>query len=110
MKRAQTEKLDLVKGKILIVGVDVAKKKNYARFIDSQGYELCKHFRFSNDLDGMLSFIGKIKQLEQDHGFERTVIGMEPSGHYWEPLAYLLKEYQYTQVLVNPYHVKWVQF
>jgi len=106
MKSAQAEKLDLVKGKILIVGVDVAKKKNYARFIDPQGYELCKHFRFSNDLDGMLSFISKIKHLEQSHGLERTVIGMEPSGHYWEPLAYLLKEYQYTQVLVNPYHVK----
>jgi len=106
MNNVQAEKLDLVKGKVLIVGVDVAKKVNYARFIDSQGYELCKHYRFKNDLDGITSFIGKIKHLEQKQDFERTIIGMEPSGHYWEPFAYQLKEYQLGQVFVNPYHVK----
>lgn len=106
MNGMRAEKIDLVKGSTLIVGVDIAKKNNYARFIDSQGYELCKHFKFSNDHAGIHSFISKIKQLEQMHGFEKTVIGMEPSGHYWEPLAYLLKGYQYNQVLVNPYHVK----
>jgi transposase len=106
MNNVQAEKLDFVKGKVLIVGVDVAKKINYARFIDPQGYELCKHYRFQNDLDGIKSFISKIKFLERQHGLERTVIGMEPSGHYWEPLAYQLKEYQLGQVFVNPYHVK----
>jgi transposase len=106
MNNVQAEKLDFVKGKVLIVGVDVAKKINYARFIDSQGYELCKHYRFQNDLDGIKSFISKIKSLEHKHGLERTVIGMEPSGHYWEPLAYQLKDYQLGQVFVNPYHVK----
>jgi len=106
MNNVQAEKLGFVKGKVLIVGVDVAKRINYARFIDSQGYELCKHYRFQNDLDGIKSFISKIKSLERQHGLERTVIGMEPSGHYWEPLAYQLKEYQLGQVFVNPYHVK----
>jgi transposase len=54
----------------------------------------------------MLSFIRKSLDLKEQHGAERVVIGMEPSGHYWEPLAYFLKEYPIVQVLVNPYHVK----
>jgi transposase len=106
MINSQAKKLNLVTGNVLIVGVDVAKEKNYARFINTQGFELCKYYRFSNDLAGMNDYINKLNHLKQKHGFERVVIGMEPSGHYWEPLAYFLKEYQLEQVLVNPYHVK----
>lgn len=106
MFNAQAEKLALVTGNVLIVGVDVAKKKNVARFIDTRGFELCRRFKFRNDQTGILSFVRRIIDLEQQHGFERTVVGMEPSGHYWEPLAYFLKEYPIVQVFVNPYHVK----
>ncbi len=106
MFNAHAEKLSLVKGKVIIVGVDVAKKKNVARFFDSDGFELCKRFKFRNDQAGMLSFIRKSFDLKDQYAAERIVVGMEPSGHYWEPLAYFLKEYPITQVLVNPYHVK----
>lgn len=106
MKNVRAEKLSLVTGNVLIVGIDIAKKKHVARFIDSKGFELGKRFRFGNDQAGILSLIGKIHRLSEQHGFERTVVGMEPSGHYWEPLAYFLKEYQVEQVLVNTYHVK----
>jgi transposase len=99
MLNAQAEKLALVTGNVLIVGVDVAKKKNVARFIDSRGFEICKRFKFRNDQAGMLSFVRKILDLEQQHGFERTVVGMEPSGLYWEPLAYFLKEYPMVRSL-----------
>lgn len=106
MKNVKHEKLSIVKGNVIIVGVDVAKKKNIARFIDTDGFELCKPFKFRNDIDGMLSFVRKSLDLKDYHSAEEVVIGMEPSGHYWEPLAYFLKEYPIIQVLVNPYHVK----
>ena len=106
MLNAQVEKLSLVRGNVIIVGVDVAKKKNVARFFDTDGFELCKYFKFRNDRAGILSFISKCLNIKEQQGAERIVIGMEPSGHYWEPLAYFLKEYPIVQVLVNPYHVK----
>ena len=106
MKNVKHEKLSIVKGNVIVVGIDVAKKKNIARFIDTDGFELCKPFKFRNDKEGMLSFVRKSLDLKDYHGAERVVIGMEPSGHYWEPLAYFLKEYPIVQVLVNPYHVK----
>lgn len=106
MTNAKEEKLNLVTGSVIIAGVDVAKKKNIARFIDSNGFELCKSFKFRNDKEGMLSFVRKCLDLKDHHKAESIVIGMEPSGHYWEPLAYFLKEYPISQVLVNPYHVK----
>lgn len=93
MLNAQVEKLSLVRGDVIIVGVDVAKKKNVARFFDTDGFELCKYFKFRNDRAGILSFISKCLNIKEQQGAERIVIGMEPSGHYWEPLAYFLKEY-----------------
>jgi len=31
---------------------------------------------------------------------------MEPTGHYWKPLAWFLQQQGYPVVMVNPYHVK----
>jgi len=106
MNKAKHEKLDLVRGNVVIVGADIGKKKNVARFIDRDGFELCKSFKFRNDEAGMLSFIRKCLDLKEQQAADSIVIGMEPSGHYWEPLAYFLKDYPMVQVLVNPYHVK----
>lgn len=33
-------------------------------------------------------------------------MGMEPTGHYWKPLAWFLQQQGYTVVMVNPHHVK----
>ena len=106
MFNSQKEKLGLVRGKAIIVGIDVAKKKNVARFFNSDDFELCKRFKFCNDQAGMLKLIRKCLDLKEQYDAERIVVGMEPSGHYWEPLAYFLKDYPITQVFVNPYHVK----
>jgi hypothetical protein len=43
----------LVTGNVLIVGGDVAKKKNVARFIGTPGIELTKSFKFPNDQAGL---------------------------------------------------------
>jgi transposase len=39
-------------------------------------------------------------------GAEKIVVAMEPSGHYWKPLAGYLSRAGITVVIVNPYHVK----
>ncbi len=106
MLKSQEEKIRLVNGNALIVGIDVAKKKHLARFFDSKGFEISKRLTFRNDRIGMLKLVGKIMDLEQQHGLEKTIVGMEATGHYYEPLAYFLQRYPMVTVLVNPYHVK----
>jgi len=106
MENKQIEKLRLVTGHVLIVGIDVSKRRHVARFFDSNGFELRKSVKFYNDRAGLTSFLSKVDALAQKHTFERTIIGMESSGHYWEPLAYFLRDYQVEQVFVNSYHVK----
>jgi transposase len=34
---------------------------------------------------------------------------MEPTGHYWNPLAYFLEKHKQAFVTVNPAHVKWAK-
>ncbi|OIQ07588.1 transposase [Moorella thermoacetica] len=50
--------------------------------------------------------MAKMEEAKEKARATRVVIGMEPTGHYWKPLAWFLQEQGYTVVIVNPYHVK----
>ncbi len=102
----RSRKLQLVQGRVLIVGVDVAKRKHMARFWDPRGDDIARPLLFENSRDGFWRLAGVIERLKAEHGFERMVIGMEPTGHYWKPLAWFLRARGYMVVMVNPYHVK----
>ena len=39
-------------------------------------------------------------------GWKSTIVGVEPTGHYWLNLAHFLKEEAIKLVVVNPMHVK----
>lgn len=93
----------LVYGKVLIVGVDVAKKKHFARIDNPMGLDATKPFSFWARLFRLVS---KISQAQGKEGACRVAIGMEPTGHYFKPLAWFLKEQGYAVVIINPYHVK----
>ncbi|WP_046159891.1 IS110 family transposase, partial [Caldanaerobacter subterraneus] len=91
---------------IIFVGVDVAKKTHYARIINHIGLEVIKPFKFNNSIDGYERLVSKILEAKEKSKATKILIGFEPSGHYWKPLAWFLKEKGYTVVIVNPYHVK----
>ncbi len=97
-------RIELVMGKN-VVGIDVAKNKHDAVIIDSYGRTLRKPFRFQNNIDGFTRLAVAMEQVKKESGTD-VVIGMEPTGHYWKPLAYWLNEQGYLVVLVNPMHVK----
>lgn len=90
----------------LICGVDIAKRKHWARIIDLIGIEVGKPFSFENSRDGFCHLLGKLEQAKEKAGATRVVVAMEPSGHYWKALAWFLVEIGTTVVLVNPMHVK----
>jgi transposase len=40
------------------------------------------------------------------HKFDKVMIGMEPTGHYWKTFADYMMKASYRVVCVNPYHTK----
>lgn len=106
-KSRLNQKIEAVTLRTLVVGIDIAKERQWARFVDCRGVECGKALNFSNDRDGFERILSKIRQIIKENSFEDAVVGMEPTGHYWKALAnFLMKQEQIRVVLVNPYHTK----
>ena len=110
-KKSQlNQKIKAVTLQTLLVGIDIAKEKQWARFVDCRGVECGKAMYFRNDRTGFESILAKIRQISKEIKFADTIVGMKPTGHYWKALAnYLMKQERILVVLVNPYHTKKVK-
>ncbi|MDH7478762.1 MAG: transposase, partial [Syntrophomonadaceae bacterium] len=77
----------------LIVGVDIAKKNHWARILDGKsGIEVDTAFNFKNSTEGFERLLGRASRTRERIGAEKIIVAMEPSGHFWKPLAsYLLR-------------------
>jgi transposase len=111
MKANRTnQRLEAITVNTVVVGVDVAKSVQWARFVDYRGMELYKAVSFKNDRKGFETIITKILEIcnskTQKNKISDVIIGMEPTGHYWKPLANYLKKQGFRVVGVNPYHTK----
>jgi len=88
----------------------VAKEEQWARFVDYRGVELGKAMLFKNNRQGFESLTTKIREISKlkilRNPIENVLIGMEPTGHYWKPMANYLMKADYKVVCVNPYHTK----
>lgn len=91
----------------LIVGVDVGKVVHWACVMDAlTGLQVCSPFSFKNTRDGFQRLLDQLQKAQQRAGGQHAVVAMEPSGHYWKPLANFLLGQGITVVCVNPLHVK----
>ena len=110
MRNRANQRLEEINAGTLIVGVDVAKTDQWARFVDYRGVEIGNAVKFRNDLQGFESIVAKISEICKmqtlRYPIETVMIGMEPTGHYWKPLANYLMKTGYRVVGVNPYHTK----
>lgn len=107
LKERLNQKLEAVTFKTLIVGVDIAKHNQWARFVDCRGIEHKKAFKFENNRNGFNTILTRICEICKQEDFNKVIVGMEPTGHYWKAFAnFLLKQAKITVVLVNPYHTK----
>ncbi len=108
----QNEKISQVREDSLVIGVDIASEKHYARAYDWRGMELGKVISFENNHIGFKRFETWINRIKENYSKENTIVGMEPTGHYWFCLADYVKHMntegngEYTLVMVNPFHVK----
>jgi transposase len=110
MKKGINAKIEEITPQTLIVGVDIAKTVHWARFVDYRGLEVGKTVSFTSDKKGIESIITQIEKIIKSKvlkvAYEKVIIGMEPTGHYWKPLANYLEKAEYRVVCVNPYHTK----
>jgi transposase len=105
MKQKQNQRITRINEKTLVVGADIAKKIHVARAVDFRGIELGKECTFSNDQEGLTKLATWMKDLQQVQDKAEIIFGVEPTGHYWFPLAAYLQDEGIKVVLVNPHHV-----
>lgn len=102
----KNQKLEAITPSTLIVGVDIAKAVQWARFVDYRGLEIGKALRFQNDKTGFENILASIIANCNQRNLNDVMVGLEPTGHYWKALANYLMLQGITVVLVNPYHTK----
>lgn len=105
LKQKQNQRITRITEKTLVVGVDIAKRLHVARAVDFRGIELGKDCVFSNDGVGLRNLVAWMRELELSHNKTDILFGIEPTGHYWFPLAEYLQNEGNKLVLVNPHHV-----
>jgi transposase len=105
MNKTKHRKLERVKGNVLIVGVDIAKSKHVAA-IRLPGGVVLKTLSFTNDLYGFEKLAQEVKRCCERYNLRGAILGIEPTGHYWEALAYWWEDQSGIVALVNPMHTK----
>lgn len=105
LKQKQNQRILRINEKTLVVGADIAKKIHVARAVDFRGIELGKECTFSNDQEGLMKLATWMKDLQQVQDKAEIIFGVEPTEHYWFPLAAFLQDKGIKVVLVNPHHV-----
>ncbi len=91
----------------LVVGVDIARNYQWARFVDFRGIEHDRALKFKNSRGGFETILARIREICKKENFSKAVVGMEPTGHYWKAFAnWLGKQDGIKVVLVNPYATK----
>jgi transposase len=105
MKQKQNQRITRITENTLVVGADIAKRIHVARAVDFRGIELGMDCVFSNEGNGLGKLVTWMKELQQIHRKTDIVLGIEPTGHYWFPLAAFLQNEDIKIVLVNPHHV-----
>ena len=105
LKQKQNQRITRITESTLVVGADIAKKIHVARAVDFRGIELGKDCVFHNDAAGLTKLATWMKEIGQAYGKTDIVFGIEPTGHYWFPLAAFLQEQGIQVVVVNPHHV-----
>ena len=103
LKERLNEKLEAVTFKTLIVGVDIAKHNQWARFVDCRGIEHNKALKFENNRNGFNAILARIYEICKQEDFNKVIVGMEPTGRYSKAYAESqVKQAKITDALVKP--------
>lgn len=106
MQNKQNQLIERITDQHLVVGVDIAQHVHVARAVNYRGIVIGKPLSFENNEEGFTRLLNWIKELKQMKNLNTTIVGMEPTGHYWLNLSKWLVKQNIDVVTVNPHHVK----
>ena len=85
---------------MIYVGIDIAKLNHFASAISSDGTELMKPFKFTNDGDGFQMLVSRLIDLSLED--DSIIIGLESTAHYGDNLVRYLVACNYNVCVLNP--------
>lgn len=85
---------------MIYVGIDIAKLNHFASAISSDGTELMKPFKFTNDGDGFQLLNSRLIELSYED--DSIIIGLESTAHYGDNLVRYLVACNYNVCVLNP--------
>lgn len=106
MQNKQNQLIERISDSHLIVGVDIAQQLHVARAVNFRGIVLGDPLTFENNEEGFKKLLSWIQNLQKLKKLDSTIVGMEPTGHYWINLSKWLDKQNIEVVTVNPYLVK----
>jgi hypothetical protein len=82
MKKVKQRKLGLIEGEVLIVGIDIAKRKLCSRDKKKDGFELSRPFFSLNSKEGFERFLQRVEHIRVMNGLfiEKNLVKVE---HLW---------------------------
>ncbi|WP_141995121.1 IS110 family transposase [Bacillus sp. B4EP4a] len=106
MQDKQNQLIERISDTHLIVGVDIAQQLHVARAVNFRGIVVGDPLTFENNEEGFVKLLSWIQNLQKLKNFDSTIVGMEPTGHYWINLSKWLDKQNIEVVTVNPHLVK----
>lgn len=85
---------------MIYVGIDIAKLNHFASAISSDGEELMKPFKFTNDGDGFQLLVSRLDGLLRQG--DQLIIGLESTAHYGDNLVRYLVAEGFNVCVLNP--------
>lgn len=84
-----------IKETTLVIGLDIGNDFNAMGLMNKEGAVLGRYPKIYNSRQGFNYFTKVIEDTKRKHNLNDTLIGMEPTGHYWRKIAYFAKEKGY---------------
>ncbi|TDL60068.1 transposase [Neobacillus bataviensis] len=106
MQDKQNQLIERISDTHLIVGVDIAQQLHVARAVNFRGIVVGDPLSFENNEEGFVKLLSWIQNLQKLKNLDSTIVGMEPTGHYWINLSKWLDRQNIEVVTVNPHLVK----
>ncbi|MED3934719.1 IS110 family transposase, partial [Priestia megaterium] len=106
MQDKQNQLIERISDTHLIVGVDIAQQLHVARAVNFRGIVVGDPLTFENNEEGFVKLLSWIQNLQKLKNLDSTIVGMEPTGHYWINLSKWLYNQNIEVVTVNPHLVK----
>jgi transposase len=106
MQDKQNQLIERITERHLVIGVDIAQQVHVARAVNYRGVVVGNSISFENNEEGFTRLLEWINHLKTTKNFNSTIVGMEPTGHYWLNISKWLYDQNIDVVTVNPHLVK----